>query len=79
LGVKNPRTDLTEGTGMDPAPRPGGEEAATPQSLRDALSPYKAGVWRRLTPRERLRRSWQMRTRLPNPQAVHDRKLFPKP
>jgi hypothetical protein len=47
--------------------------------LAEAVSPYKAEVWRRLTPRERLRRSWQMRSRLPNLQAVHDRKLFPKP
>lgn len=47
--------------------------------LAEVVSPYKAEVWRRLTPRERLRRSWQMRSRLPDLQAVHDRKLFPKP
>lgn len=47
--------------------------------LAEAVSPYKADVWRRLTPRERLRRSWQMRSRLPDLKAVHDRKLFPKP
>ena len=45
----------------------------------EAVSPYQADVWRRLSPRERLRRSWQMRSRLPDLQAVHDRKLFPKP
>jgi hypothetical protein len=48
-------------------------------ALREASSPYKAAVWTRLTPRERLRRSWAMRARLPDPQAAHDRKLFPKP
>jgi hypothetical protein len=47
--------------------------------LAEAVSPYKADVWRRLTPRERLRRSWQMRSRIPDLKAVHDRKLFPKP
>jgi hypothetical protein len=45
----------------------------------EAVSPYKAEVWRRLTPSERLRRSWQMRSRIPDLKAVHDRKLFPKP
>ncbi len=45
----------------------------------EARSPYKAHFWQALTPRERLRRSWAMRRRLPNPRAVHDRKLFPKP
>ncbi len=48
-------------------------------SLSEAVSPYKAEVWRHLTPRERLRRSWQMRSRIPDLKAVHDRKLFPKP
>jgi len=35
-------------------------------------------AWRDLTPAERLSRSWAMRIRLRNPQAVHDAKLFPK-
>ncbi len=35
--------------------------------------------WRALTPAERLRRSWRMRSRLPDPEAVHDAKLFPRP
>ena len=48
-------------------------------TLNEAQSPYKADVWRKLTPRERLRRSWQMRSRVPDLKAVHDRKLFPKP
>jgi hypothetical protein len=55
------------------------EDATAALKLAEALSPYKAEVWRRLTPRERLRRSWQMRSRLLDLQAVHDRKLFPKP
>jgi hypothetical protein len=48
-------------------------------SLHDAASPYKTAVWPKLTPRERLRRAWAMRRRLPNLQAVHDRKLLPRP
>jgi hypothetical protein len=48
-------------------------------TLREAQSPYKAGEWLRLTPAERLRRSWALRSRLPDLRAVHDRKLFPKP
>ncbi|MCX8091944.1 MAG: hypothetical protein N3I86_13595 [Verrucomicrobiae bacterium] len=44
-----------------------------------AISPYWREVWLRLTPRERLRRSWRLRSRLPDLRAVHDRKLFPKP
>ena len=48
-------------------------------TLNESQSPYKADVWRKLTPRERLRRSWAMRSRLADPRAVHDRKLFPKP
>jgi hypothetical protein len=47
--------------------------------LREAFSPYKVRAWQELTPAERLRRSWAMRSRLTDPQAVHDRKLFPKP
>jgi hypothetical protein len=48
-------------------------------TLNEAQSPYKAEVWRKLTLGERLRRSWRMRSRIPNLQAVHDRKLFSKP
>jgi len=35
--------------------------------------------WLALTPAERLSRSWALRARLRDPQAVHDAKLFPKP
>jgi hypothetical protein len=54
-------------------------DATSSLTMNEALSPYKAGPWRQLTPRERLRRSWQMRSRIPDLKAVHDRKLFPKP
>jgi len=36
-------------------------------------------TWIHLTPAERLRRSWALRKRLRDPQAVHDAKLFPRP
>jgi hypothetical protein len=48
-------------------------------TLNESQSPYKAAVWRKLTPGERLRRSWAMRSRLADPRTIHDRKLFPKP
>ena len=59
--------------------QPDANDPNSPLVLNEAQSPYKTEVWRRLTPRERLRRSWEMRSRLPDPKAVHDRKLFPKP
>ena len=58
------------------APCEGREEELDPAI---ALSPYKAAVWRELSPRERLRYSWRLRSRLVDPRAVHDRKLFPAP
>jgi hypothetical protein len=48
-------------------------------SQREALSPYKANVWRQLTPAQRLWKSWELRSRMPPLKAVHDRKSFPKP
>jgi hypothetical protein len=44
--------------------------------MNEGVSPYKSSVWRKLTPAERLHRSWALCARLPDPQAVHDRKLF---
>lgn len=41
------------------------------------MDPYR-DLWRSLTPAERLRRSWRMRARLPNLQAVHDAKSLPQ-
>ena len=44
-----------------------------------ALSPFKHDEWVRLSPFERIKRSWNLRTRVADIQAIHDRKLFPKP
>lgn len=58
------------------------KEAREPGSsygLGEALSPFKKDAWLHLTPAQRLERSWRLRARLPDPQAIHDRKLFPKP
>jgi len=60
-------------------PRGRSGKAAPSLTFNEPHFPYKADVWRRLTPKERLRRSWQMRSRIPDLKAVHDRKLFPKP
>jgi len=38
--------------------------------------PYRE-EWRALTPRERLRRSWALRKRIKNLEAVHDAKTIP--
>jgi hypothetical protein len=54
-------------------------EAGGVFAVIDALSPFKSDAWKKLNPRERLARSWKMRSRLRDPQAVHDEKLFPKP
>jgi len=39
--------------------------------------PYLS-TWMALTPYERLRRAWRMRSRIRNLQAVHDAKSLPK-
>ncbi len=44
----------------------------------DELDTYMA-EWLRLTPKERLARSWALRKRIPDLGAVHDAKLFPQP
>ena len=46
-------------------------------SPNEALSPFKTDAWLKLTPRERLARSWALRSKLRDPQAVHDAKLWP--
>jgi hypothetical protein len=56
----------------------GGPEQAY-LGINEALSPLKYDVWKRLSPRERLARSWSMGSRPRDPAAIHDRKLFPKP
>ena len=44
----------------------------------EALSdPYRQ-MWMELSPAARLRRSWRMRSRVKNLQAVHDAKSLPK-
>lgn len=45
----------------------------------EVLSPFKVAEWLKLTPADRLHRAWALRQRLPDPRAVHDRKLFPQP
>ncbi len=47
--------------------------------MDQVLSPFKREEWLRLTPAERLARAWRLRERIPDPESVHDRKLFPKP
>jgi hypothetical protein len=70
---------IVAGMGHVEASQPKIAPAVATMMLGESVSPYKAEVWRHLTPRERLRRSWQMRSRIPDLKAVHDRKLFPKP
>src|SRR5204862_1431697 len=41
------------------------------------MEPY-VQMWRALTPDQRLRRSWRLRTRIKNLKRVHDAKTFPK-
>ena len=43
------------------------------------LAPFKEVDWLNLSPRERLARSWAMRSRIRDLRAWHDQKLFPKP
>ena len=64
---------------VPPSSSPSQPEPERELTLHEAQSPYKADVWRKLTPGERLSRSWAMRSRLRDPRAIHDRKLFPKP
>jgi hypothetical protein len=39
--------------------------------------PYRE-AWLELTPAQRLGRAWRLRSRLKDPQAIHDAKTFPK-
>ncbi len=54
-------------------------EEGFPYSTSGILAPFKADAWKKLSPGERLLRSWRMRENLPDLAAIHDRKLFPKP
>ena len=40
---------------------------------------YQRDVWLKFTPGERLKRSWELRGRIKDLKAVHDKKIFPKP
>jgi hypothetical protein len=40
--------------------------------------PYRR-YWRSLAPRERLRRAWKLRKRVPDIHRLHDAKLLPLP
>jgi hypothetical protein len=62
-----------------------GEDQSQPEepfTMSEAISPSDAAIWaawRKLSPKERLARSWKKRSKLRDPQAYHDAKLFPKP
>lgn len=70
--------------GRKAAPKrtPKRKAAAAPELERlsdfEALETYRTD-WLELTPGERLVRSWALRARMPDPEAVHDAKLFPRP
>ena len=55
------------------------DSALAPMLGEEALAPFKAIEWRRLSPAERLERAWALRERLVDPQGAHDSKLFPAP
>jgi hypothetical protein len=44
--------------------------------IAELIDPYRA-AWLALSPWERLLRSWKLRERLVDPQAVHDAKTLP--
>jgi len=43
------------------------------------IQSHQRTVWQEISPRERLRRSWSLRSRLTNLKKIHDKKLFPRP
>src|SRR5438105_3766063 len=82
-GPQSPRTAIMRiadcGTGCFDKPLHGPYDSADmgrkakdqPINSLTALSPYKAFEWTALTPRERLRRSWKMRSRIKNLREIH--------
>ena len=52
---------------------PAGESPIT----LETLNPY-AEMWRALSPGQRSRRSWRLRSRLKNLEAIHDAKSLPE-
>jgi hypothetical protein len=53
------------------------EDRASGRIPDEVPDPYRE-MWRELSPAARLRRSWRMRSRVKNLQAVHDAKSLPK-
>jgi hypothetical protein len=47
------------------------------QDTEPLVDPYRA-FWLALTPAQRLRRSWRLRARLKDLQAIHDAKSLPQ-
>jgi hypothetical protein len=50
---------------------------ASRKRVDPSMDPYQ-DMWRELSPAARLRRSWRLRSRVKNLQAVHDAKSLPK-
>ena len=47
------------------------------ETMATLIDPYRT-AWLLLTPGERLMRSWKLRERIVDPQAVHDAKTLPE-
>lgn len=65
---------------MDPMKRASSHPPGPARDLEAELgvsAPYVL-AWRALTPAQRLRRAWRLRSRLKNPAAIHDAKTFPE-
>jgi len=58
-------------------PRKAPRTKRRPAAPAAPADPYR-DHWLELTPFERLERSWRLRKRIPDLQAVHDAKLFPR-
>lgn len=54
-----------------------GRKRRPPRPLALSTDPYLA-AWMALTPAERLRRAWRLRSRLKDLQTIHDAKSLPK-
>ncbi len=50
---------------------------ATPADATEVPT-FASTAWLKLSPAERLRRSWRMRRLLPDPERVHNEKLWPR-
>lgn len=45
---------------------------------QDFIKPHQRTVWQEISPGERLRRSWILRSRFRNLKEIHDKKIFPR-